>query len=141
MAISYTYTHTVAFHETDMAGIVHFSRYFCWMEMAEHALLKHLELPVVESEDTMLRGWPRIKAAANFRQPVVFGDIVDVELRVVTVIAKAVEYACDFFKHTPEGRVKVGSGEMTCAFVQKQGLSGTMQAVGLSPAMQKALQG
>ena len=32
----------VEFSHTDMAGIVHFSRYFIYMESVEHEFLRHL---------------------------------------------------------------------------------------------------
>ena len=38
----------VEFRDTDAAGIAHFSTFFVWMESAEHELLRHAGVPLVE---------------------------------------------------------------------------------------------
>ena len=38
MAAGFVYTRRVVFYETDLAGVVHFSNYFRYMEEAEHAM-------------------------------------------------------------------------------------------------------
>ena len=40
MACEYRHLRMVEFADTDMAGIVHFSRYFRYVEEAEHAFLR-----------------------------------------------------------------------------------------------------
>ena len=42
MAHSFSMTRSVTFAETDMAGILHFSNYFRYMEEAEHAFFRSL---------------------------------------------------------------------------------------------------
>ena len=37
----------VEFRDTDTAGIVHFSNFFAYMEQAEHALLRSIDLGVI----------------------------------------------------------------------------------------------
>src|SRR5689334_19819650 len=46
MPTEFTVRHLVQFSETDMAGIVHFSNYFRWMEEVEHAFLRSLGMSV-----------------------------------------------------------------------------------------------
>ena len=46
MAYTHTIKKQIAFSETDMAGIVHFSNFFRFMEMAEHAFLRSMGLSV-----------------------------------------------------------------------------------------------
>ena len=45
------------FHETDAAGIVHFSRYILYMEEAEHALWREAGLSIAPRDSPI--GWPR----------------------------------------------------------------------------------
>jgi len=42
MPASFRTTRRVEFGDTDMAGIVHFARFFCFMESAEHEMLRSL---------------------------------------------------------------------------------------------------
>ena len=53
----------IEFADTDLGGIVHFSRYFVFMETAEHQFLDALGTSVhlVEGDKTI--GWPRVKVA------------------------------------------------------------------------------
>jgi acyl-CoA thioester hydrolase len=44
MASRYIHRRRVLFHETDMAGIVHFSNFFKYMEEAEHSFMRSLGL-------------------------------------------------------------------------------------------------
>ena len=40
MASEYTITRRVEFSETDLAGIMHFTNYYRWMEICEHEFLR-----------------------------------------------------------------------------------------------------
>ena len=51
-------TRMVEFNETDMAGIVHFSVFFRYMEYAEHAFFRSLGSSIVDPE--LAVGWPRV---------------------------------------------------------------------------------
>jgi acyl-CoA thioester hydrolase len=42
----YRTTRLVEFHDTDMAGIMHFASFFVYMESAEHELLRSMGLSV-----------------------------------------------------------------------------------------------
>ena len=58
MSVSFVYRKRVEFADTDMAGIVHFSRFFVYMEMAEHAFWRSLGLSVHGTLDGRIIGWP-----------------------------------------------------------------------------------
>jgi hypothetical protein len=49
----------VEFSETDMAGIMHYSNFFRFMETAEHAFYRSLGHSVVMKEVDPPLGWPR----------------------------------------------------------------------------------
>ena len=68
--------HNVQFSETDMAGIVHFSNFYRYMEQAEAELFKKARLDLMSREGIEARGWPRVKANASFKHPLRFGDTV-----------------------------------------------------------------
>ena len=61
----------VEFSDTDMAGIMHFSAFFRYMEAAEHELLRSLGFSVYSEidgdVDQLSRAWPR--RASFIRRP------------------------------------------------------------------------
>ncbi len=72
----------VEFSDTDLGGIVHFSRFFVWMEIAEHEFLRSLSASVDLEIDGFRAGWPRLAVACQFRSPAHFEDVLDVDLAV-----------------------------------------------------------
>ena len=73
----FTYTRSVQFAETDLAGIVHFSAYFRYMEEAEHALWRAVGLSVAGDR----LHWPRIAAYCDYTNPLRFEDEITVKVR------------------------------------------------------------
>ena len=82
----------VEFHDTDMAGIVHFAAYFRFMEAAEHAFLRHLGLNVFLKDDQGDISWPRVSAGCDFRSPARFSDELAIEVAVEKLGDKSVTY-------------------------------------------------
>ncbi len=50
MSALFTTTCRVEFSDTDMAGIVHFTNFYRWMEYAEHAWFRSLGLKIIEKQ-------------------------------------------------------------------------------------------
>jgi acyl-CoA thioester hydrolase len=78
----------VAFHETDMAGVVHFSRQLAIIEEAEHALFARLGIPAI-SED---HGWPRVRLEVDYRRPLRFADSLEVVLDPMVISQSSVTW-------------------------------------------------
>jgi YbgC/YbaW family acyl-CoA thioester hydrolase len=114
VASEYTLRRRVHFYETDVAGIVHFSVFFKYMEEAEHALWREAGLSIHAVNDDI--GWPRVATAFEFYRPLRFEDEFDVHLRVVEMTAKTIRYECVLTK----GGEKIATGSMTAACVQKK---------------------
>jgi YbgC/YbaW family acyl-CoA thioester hydrolase len=110
----------VLFHETDMAGVVHFSCYFKYMEEAEHALWREAGLSIAPRGAEI--GWPRVSASCEFRRPLRFEDEFEVWLRIVKISTRSIAYPCSILR---DGEI-VASGAMTIACVS-QGPDGAMQ--------------
>jgi YbgC/YbaW family acyl-CoA thioester hydrolase len=72
----------IEFYETDMAGIVHFSNFFRFMESAEHAFFRSLGLALHEDHDSHMSGWARVKARCEYRLPLRYMDEVEIDLSV-----------------------------------------------------------
>lgn len=89
---SFTTSRRVEFHDTDMAGIMHFTAYFRFMEVAEHALLRSLAISVIAEDSPEQLSWPRIAATCEYRSPARFNDELEIEAVVERVGGKSVTY-------------------------------------------------
>ncbi len=97
MTTPFVFQRRVEFCETDAAGIAHFSAFLCYMEQAEHALLRHLGTSVA----TDIGGgwhlsWPRVHVECDYRGAARFEDCLFVEVNIVKLGQKSVTYAFDF---------------------------------------------
>ena len=66
----------VEFGDTDMAGIVHFSNFFRYMEAAETDFLHSRGLSVTWREGGTRFGLPRVSAACDYKSPARFADAI-----------------------------------------------------------------
>ena len=88
----------VEFRETDMAGIVHFSNFFAYMEQAEHALLRSLDLGVMCNIDGRDISFPRVSATCDYRVSIQFEELIDIEVVVEKIGTKSITYGFRFFR-------------------------------------------
>jgi acyl-CoA thioester hydrolase len=114
MPSAYTLTRRVLFHETDMAGVVHFSCFFRYMEEAEHALWREAGLSIARRGNEI--GWPRVAASFEFRQPLYFEDEFQARVRIAAITNRTIRYACAL---TKAGEI-VATGSMTIACVTQK---------------------
>ncbi len=95
--LQFNTTRRVEFADTDMAGIVHFARFFVFMETAEHEFLLAAGSPGVHFEYQGEQiGWPRVAASCQYRSPARLGDVLDIHLRVRRKGRRAMTYAVEF---------------------------------------------
>ena len=112
-------TRRVEFADTDLSGLVHFSRFFVFMETAEHQFLRSLGTEVHTQHEGHEIGWPRVKATCEYLSPVAFGDELEITVRVHRKGTKSMTYSFDF-QH--EGRA-IARGEVTavCCVLDEPG--------------------
>ncbi len=90
-------TRRVEFRETDAAGIAHFSAFLCYMEQAEHDLLRTVDWSVMMPHtETGYLSWPRVHVEADFQGSVQFEDILDIEVSISRLGARSVTYQFNF---------------------------------------------
>lgn len=87
----------IEFSDTDLAGIVHFSRFFVFMETAEHQFLNALGTSVDATLDGRRIGWPRLEASCEFLRPVRFEDELEIVVRVARKGKRSMTYDVEFF--------------------------------------------
>ncbi|HVU16390.1 MAG TPA: thioesterase family protein [Candidatus Didemnitutus sp.] len=113
MPSEFAVSRTVEVAETDMAGLMHFSNYFRWMEACEAAFYRSLGLPMAMFCDPARQAWPRVKVECEYQAPLRFNDTAEVKLFVKRVGGKSVTYV---FTFRTEGRL-TARGEMTVVCV------------------------
>jgi acyl-CoA thioester hydrolase len=116
MAYEFKIQRRVEFSETDMAGIVHYSNFFKFMETAEHAFYRALGYSVVMKEADPPLGWPRVHAECDYFEPLRFEDLVEVHMLVKEKKNKAITYVFRFYKVNGE-REEVARGLLTAVCV------------------------
>lgn len=99
----------VEFADTDVSGLVHFSRLFVFMETAEHQFLRSLGTEVHTEHEGHAIGWPRVSAACEYLAPIRLGDELEIAVEVKRKGTKSLTYG---FTLTNLGRA-VARGEIT----------------------------
>lgn len=113
MPTPFRHRRMVEFADTDMAGIMHFSAFFRFMESAEHAMIRGLGLSIFGLEEPNGRGdivsFPRVSARCDFHSPARCEDQLDIEVVVQKLGRTSVTYGFQFFS----GDHELAAGEMT----------------------------
>lgn len=109
----------VEFSETDMAGIVHYSNFFRYMETAEHGFFRSLGFSVVMDHFDPPVGWPRVRAECDYLQPLRFEDEVEIHMLVSEKKPKSVSYVFRFRNLNANPPVEVARGSLTVVCVTR----------------------
>jgi YbgC/YbaW family acyl-CoA thioester hydrolase len=122
----YRYPRRVQFSETDAARIVHFSRFFVYMDEAEHALWREAGLSIAPRGATF--GFARVGASFDFHLPLRFEDECIVHIRIARITARSIRYTCVVTR----GEERIATGAMTVVCVTG-GDSDTMRSMPIPP--------
>ncbi len=126
----------VEFAETDMAGIVHFSNFFKYMEATEHAFFRSLGCSLHSSVDGGMLGWARVHAECDYMAPLRYQDLFAVHLVVREKRRTALTYD---FHFTTEGR-DVARGKLTVVCVARKTGEEAMRPTPMPAAIDAAVE-
>jgi YbgC/YbaW family acyl-CoA thioester hydrolase len=135
MPTAFHTTVRVEFHDTDMAGMVHFSNFFRYMEEAEVAFLRSLGLHVSWRDGPTRFGFPRVSASCDFMKPVRFEDVLEVTVTVEQLGNKSVTYAHEFRR----GEDLIARGKVTAVYI-RVGPDQQLEAQEIPPDIREKLQ-
>jgi YbgC/YbaW family acyl-CoA thioester hydrolase len=135
MSPPFLYTRRVEFGETDLAGIMHFSNFFRFMEAAECEFLRSRGLTVSWVENGVKHGFPRVSASCDFRAPARVEDVLSIELFVEAVGQKSITYRHEFRR----GDEPLATGRITCVYVRA--VPGGMESLPLTDDQRRKLTG
>jgi len=107
----YRYRRRVQFSEVDSARIVNFSRYFSYMEEAEHALWRQAGLSIAPRGATF--GYARIGASFEYHSPLRFEDEFEVLISIARITTRTMRYDCQVTR----GADRIATGVMTIVCV------------------------
>lgn len=116
MAYEFKTIRRVEFADTDMAGIMHYSNFFRFMETAEHGFFRSLGFSIFMDKAHPEIGWPRVHADCDFHAPLRFEDQVEIHLLVSEKKSKALSYVFKFrtLNASPPAQVARGSVTVVC---------------------------
>jgi YbgC/YbaW family acyl-CoA thioester hydrolase len=134
MSYEYRIVREVEFSDTDMAGIMHFSNFFRFMEAAEHAFFRSLGLSI-HPDDPNAVYWPRVHAGMDFSYPLRFEDSVEVRLLVREKRERSLVYSFIFRKVSGELQREVARGTLAVACVKRDNATAKMKAVSIPGAI------
>lgn len=135
---TFTLTRRVEFHETDAAGLMHFSNFYRWMEVCEHEWFRTLGLEIMSTgADGFLRGWPRRDSRCVHLRPLRCGDVIRIRATLAEVGDNSLGYRFVFEKDRAGRWTEVATGEMTTTHVRKDA-TGRMESEPVPAAVRAA---
>jgi YbgC/YbaW family acyl-CoA thioester hydrolase len=139
MPYEFQVTRRVEFSETDLAGIMHFSNFFRFMESAEHAFFRSLGFSVIGSRSRVAVCLPRVHAECDYAVPLRFEDVVLIRLLVERKGQRSLTYQFRFCRLGGAAPEEVARGRLTVASVERQA-DGGMKSVPLPKAITSKIQ-
>ena len=147
MSFRHTLKDRVQFADTDMAGIVHFSNFFRYMERVEHDFFRSLGMSIWDGNNLEVAaearvGWPRVHASADFRLPLHFEEEIEIELLMEELRNKTIHYCFQFWKHpdSPDERALAATGRFTVVCVSFDAQTRRMKAVAIPDEWREKLE-
>jgi YbgC/YbaW family acyl-CoA thioester hydrolase len=117
MPYEHTSTRRIEFSETDMAGLVHFSNFFRYMETAERDFFEACGIDLINTQPGQVVGWPRARVDCKFIAPLRFGETIDIHLAIKTIKDRSIEYQFRIFRHNQDGsRTQAAKGHLITVF-------------------------
>jgi YbgC/YbaW family acyl-CoA thioester hydrolase len=132
----------VQFADTDMAGIMHFTNFFRYMEETEHAFYRSLGFSVDmdKAHKSLGFGWPRVQASCDYLHPLRFEDEVEVHLIVAEIKSKTVRFVFIFRKTDGGKQLEVARGGMTVICVTRDRETNRMKAANIPSVIRSKLE-
>lgn len=128
----------VEFHETDRAGMVHYSNYFRYADTAVGEFFRVLALPGpltnywggTRDEEY---DWPYASASCDFKKPLQFDDLLDVHIWVQRIGNKSLTFGIAF----QVAGAEVARGQLVV--VCSKGVQGTPRTVEIPAIIRERL--
>jgi acyl-CoA thioester hydrolase len=117
-SIHFRYQRLVEFADTDLAGIMHFSNYFRFVECAEHAFFRSLGFRVHTANGSEHQGWPRLEVSCRYLKPARFEQTLEVCLRIDEIRTSSLRYSFSIFALDAPEPSPVATGSCSIVHVE-----------------------
>ena len=114
----FSYQRMVEFADTDLAGIMHFSNFFRFVECAEHAFFRSLGYRVHTANGSDHQGWPRLEVSCRYLKPARFEQTLEVCLRLEDIRTSSLRYSFSIFIPGESERSPVATGACSIIHVE-----------------------
>jgi len=139
MATTYTTKRRVEFAETDMAGIMHFSNFYRWMETVEHEFFRSLGISIHMQIDGQHVGWPRLETSCKFKRPLKFEEEATIHLIIEEITTKTITYCFNIEKEENGETLHIARGKMTTVCVTIESGTGKLTAIPIPEIIRKKI--
>jgi 4-hydroxybenzoyl-CoA thioesterase len=117
--VAFTFTTPIRFADVDHAGIVYYPRFFHLFHLAFEELFRVRmgARAYVDLLDHRHVGFPAVRAEADYKHPLRFGDTADIELTVARLGGKSITFRYRVWRAEEPGlpRVLAAEGQVVCA--------------------------
>ena len=145
MAFEFKTQRRVEFVDTDVAGIVHFSNYFRFLEAAEHEFFRSLGLRLHGESEGRMYGWARVHASCDYFRPAHYLDLLEIRLTVRGKTQNALRYD-GLISVIEDGRLeedsrvlesprRIAEGKLEVVYVERAAGESRMRAVDMPEAV------
>lgn len=138
MASEYIHRRHVEFADTDLAGIVHWSRFFVFMESCEHAFYRSFGYSVHMKDGTRFVALPRGEVKCRYLKPLYFEDEMEIHLMVREIREKTLTYDFVFRRVSPGETEDVARASLTVVCVAFQ--DGQVKSIPLPEGFRKHIE-
>ncbi len=107
----------VEFADTDMAGLMHFSNFLRFVEVAEHAFFRSLGFRVHTAEGAEHQGWPRLEVSCKYLKPARFEQMLEICLHLEEVRTSSLTYTFWIFGPDASPRSPIAHGAVSIIHV------------------------
>ncbi|MEO7412920.1 MAG: thioesterase family protein [Opitutaceae bacterium] len=130
----------VEFADTDLAGIMHFSNFFRFVETAEHAFFRSLGHSVHTADGSDHEGWPRIEVSCKYHQPARFEQTLETCLRIEEIRTSSLRYGFWIFAAEAEKRSLLAAGSFSIIHVELDTKAREIRKAAIPPALKQQLE-
>ena len=115
--MEHTIEHRVSYKETDRMGVVYYSNYLVWFEIArtEFFRIRGIEYKRLEEEDKIFL--PVTEAYCRYRAPINYDDVIQVIVKLNEMKAKRITFGYEVKK---EGKT-TSTGHTKHTFINEEG--------------------
>ena len=122
-----------------MAGLVHFSNFFKYMETAERDFFEAAGVNLINTQPGKAIGWPRARAECKFSAPLRFGDTIDIHIAVKAVKDRSIDFQFRIYRRNPDGsRTHAAKGHMSTILTELTA-SGQLRSIELPDSVREKI--